>query len=115
MDKRFGDILRRYRSEAGVSLGKLAAHLGVTVVYLSNVELGKSAPLTLDRIRQASELIGHYRELLLASAADRGTIEVKSPETDFGQMAMATLMMRYTPTMSDEDLKKLFKDLGEGK
>lgn len=113
MDRRFGDSLRQYRTDAGVSLGKLAAHLDVTVVYLSNVELGKSAPLTPDRIRQAADLIGHYSELLRASAAHRGTIEVKSPESDFGQMAMATLMMRYTPTMSDEDLKTLFKDLSE--
>ena len=53
----FGEKIREARSEKGISLTELAKQLGVTKVYVSDVERGRRAPFNLKRIRQVSEIL----------------------------------------------------------
>ncbi len=71
--KEFGPLLRVTRLRAGVKVGQLARHLGVTAGYLYRVENGGVPPLTPERIFAASRLLAtEPHDLLLAAAADGG-------------------------------------------
>lgn len=53
----FGDYLRSRREAASMSLRKLAAHLGLSPSYLSQVERGKCAPPSEDAIKKCAALL----------------------------------------------------------
>lgn len=61
----FGDTLRKLREARSLSLGELARAMGVTTVYLSRVELGKSTPLTFARTVEAARQLGVEPAVLL--------------------------------------------------
>jgi transcriptional regulator with XRE-family HTH domain len=69
MNNRFGRLLRKLRIEAGRSIGEVARHLGVSTVYVSDVERGVRAPLTSERIRQVAQFLNVKPAQLLISAA----------------------------------------------
>ena len=54
----FGHTLRMLRMAAGISLRALAKKMDVSPAYLSQVELGKLPPPTLDRMKKIAETIG---------------------------------------------------------
>src|SRR4051812_47913738 len=77
MPEKFGDLLRRIREDSKVSMGALARHLNVSVVYVSDVERNSRAPLTLPRILAASALMQKDpRPLLDAALNHKGAAEL---------------------------------------
>jgi transcriptional regulator with XRE-family HTH domain len=76
MPERFGEALRRQRRKAGKTLGDLARLLGVSVVYVSDVERGNRRPLSNERIlRVADFLDADPTPLIDMAARERGVIE----------------------------------------
>ena len=76
MPECFGNVLRTRRRQAGKTLGNLANLLGVSVVYLSDVERGNRKPLNKDRILKVAKFLRtDPTQLLEASAHDQGVIE----------------------------------------
>lgn len=76
MPERFGDALRRRRREAGKTLSNVADVLGVSIVYVSDVERGNRRPLDNDRIvKVAKYLKTDPAPLIHAAAFERGVIE----------------------------------------
>jgi transcriptional regulator with XRE-family HTH domain len=76
MPERFGEALRRHRRKAGKTLGDLARLLGVSVVYVSDVERGNRRPLSNERIlRVADFLDADPTPLIDMAARERGVIE----------------------------------------
>jgi len=76
MPERFGDALRRHRRKAGKTLRDLADLLGVSIVYISDVERGNRNPLTNDRIiRAAKSLKTDAAPLIELADRERGFIE----------------------------------------
>ena len=75
--QRFGEMLRDARRKADKTLGQVARVLGVSVVYLSDVERGNRKPMTEDRIIKTAEFleIADASELLKAAIRERGFIE----------------------------------------
>ena len=74
--ERFGDALRRLRRQAGKTLGDLARLLGVSIVYVSDVERGNRKPLGNERILKVSQFLGaNPAPLIEAAAKERGFIE----------------------------------------
>ena len=69
MNNRFGRLLRKLRIEAGRSIGEVARHLGVSTVYVSDVERGVRAPLTSERTRQVAQFLDVKPGELLVTAA----------------------------------------------
>ena len=57
MPERFGEMLREQRRQAGRTLGHLSKLLGVSVVYLSDVERGNRKPLNNERILKVAEFL----------------------------------------------------------
>jgi transcriptional regulator with XRE-family HTH domain len=85
----FGELLRRLRTDAQKSLGDLARHLEKSVAYLSDVELGKRAPLSIAHILATAKFIGVDPDALLTSAArDRGTynLDVKDRPDEYMEL-----------------------------
>ena len=65
MQRGFGDLLRNTRKKAGKSMLDVAQHLGVSVVFVSDVERGNRAPFTPDKILKVAELLEVDPEPLL--------------------------------------------------
>lgn len=76
MSERFGDALRRNRHDAEKTLGDVAELLGVSVVYVSDVERGNRGPFSNERIIKVAELVNtDPAPLIAAAAAERGVFE----------------------------------------
>lgn len=76
MRERFGDLLRRLRRKSNKTLGDVARKLGVSIVYLSDVERGNRKPFTADRlVTLAQYLDTDPMELIEAAGRERGIIE----------------------------------------
>ena len=65
----FGSVLRCARVAASCSLRELGEALGVSVMFLSDVERGKRPPLSPERIAIAAKYMGTSHEPMLAAAA----------------------------------------------
>lgn len=76
MPNSFGELMRKARKESGKTLGDVARFLGVSVVYVSDIERGQRKPLAADKIvGMANFLNSDARPLLSAADNDRGFIE----------------------------------------
>ncbi len=76
MPERFGDVLRRARHDDGKTLGDVAGMLGVSVVYVSDVERGNRRPFSNERILKIAEFVNADPAPLIAAAVvERGAIE----------------------------------------
>jgi len=76
MAQRFGEQLRDARRKAEKTLGDVARLLGVSVVYVSDVERGNRKPFTRDRIFKIAKFLETGPDSLLQAAdRERGFIE----------------------------------------
>jgi transcriptional regulator with XRE-family HTH domain len=76
MPRRFGDLLRELRRAKNKTLGDVARMLGVSVVYLSDVERGHRKPFNRDRILKVATFLGaDSTDLFQAADRERGFIE----------------------------------------
>ena len=76
MAERFGDTLRRTRQKAEKTLGDVARLLGVSVVYVSDVERGNRRPFSNERILKiAGFLKADPGPLIAAADVEKGVIE----------------------------------------
>lgn len=91
----FGDLIRRIRIERGLSQRDVAKALGVSHVYLSEVERGTRAPLTHERIMRFAELVAASKIGLLVAAAQRRS------SVDVGGMTPEQIeaVVRYTESL----------------
>ena len=76
MPERFGEALRKNRREAGKTLSAVAQLLGVSVVYVSDVERGNRRALSSDRIVKVAKFLKvDAKPLIEAADIERGIIE----------------------------------------
>ena len=77
----FGKALRAARLNWGLTLREVAEHLGVSIAYLSDVEAGRRAPLTPERVKSVARFLKAPR-LIGAAARSRMTLDLSdlSPE-----------------------------------
>ena len=76
MAERFGDTLRRTRQQAKRTLGDVARQLGVSVVYVSDVERGNRRPFGNERILKIARFLEADPAPLIAAAdVEKGVIE----------------------------------------
>jgi transcriptional regulator with XRE-family HTH domain len=76
MPERFGELLRKQRRKADKTLGDVARLLGVSIVFLSDVERGNRKPLGNERILKIAAFLDHDpMPLMEAADLERGFIE----------------------------------------
>jgi transcriptional regulator with XRE-family HTH domain len=105
---KFGALLRQTRSQAGVSMGKVARYLGMKVSHLSDVEFSRRAPLSAERIRKVAELLQvDAQPLLLAAAEEKGVFELDTQNVSARKRAFVAALARELPDMDDVRLSHL--------
>ena len=105
---RFGDVLRRSRMKAGKSLGLLARHLGVSIVYVSDVERSRRSPLSNLKILVVSEFLGiDPSELLTAAIEDKRKFDLDV--ADYPPVAIELLSGLARGRRRDETYRKLLE------
>jgi transcriptional regulator with XRE-family HTH domain len=108
MENTFGRLLRSVRERAHRSIGDLARHLDVSVVYVSDVEKGRRAPLTLPRILAAAEFLGVDPEQLVAAAAkSKGAFVLDAETASPKRMEVGAALMRGWADLSEEELEQI--------
>jgi transcriptional regulator with XRE-family HTH domain len=112
MATEFGAFFRRVREDLRISMGQVARHLGVSVSYVSDVELGKRAPFTDDRIKEAASYLGVKPEPFLELAGRcRGFFEIH-PQNQM-QFKVGAALARRFGELSEDQLGKLQEIIGE--
>lgn len=72
----FGELIRSARRRLNKSLQDVADALGVTAVYVSEVERGKRPPFTTERLPSLSRVLHLDLQVLLTTAwAEKGMID----------------------------------------
>lgn len=108
----FGEVLRSMRIQAKRSLGELARHLDLSVVYLSDIERGRRGALGHTKVVEASKFLGVSPEpLLLAAAEERGTFDLDV--RDYSPIALELLSGLAKGRQSDEVYQKMLNILNE--
>lgn len=101
MEPEFGKLLRTLRIARRLTMAELATALDVTVPFISNVELGREAPLSQARIDQVAQLLGADASQLHAAAQrSRRRFVIDNPRSGLAREALAGLMR--TPDMTDD-------------
>jgi transcriptional regulator with XRE-family HTH domain len=108
MRSEFGDLLRKTRKLSGNTMLDLAQHLGVSVVFISDVERGNRAPLTAEKILKLTEFLGVDPEpLLLKAAKSRGSFELDATGVSGKAQRVGAALMRGWSELKEEDLEKI--------
>ena len=116
MPERFGDALRSERRNAGKTLGDVAKLLGVSVVYVSDVERGNRRPFGNERILKIAKFLEAEPAPLIAAAdVERGVIEyditkAKPLEADVVGGLVSGLARGGVTEDQLERIKKILKD-----
>jgi len=103
----FGEMLKTARKNAQKTLGEVARHIGVSVSYLSDIELGHRAPPT-DKIVKLSDFLGADAEVMLALAASkRGAFELAADQERPRAMQVAAALARRWDGLSEQELDNI--------
>ena len=93
--RRFGQMMREVRRDAHVTLQEAADAIGVSAVYVSEVELSKRPPFSIPRIKKLAERYGVSDSLLIEQAiSERGFFEVQGTEPSTSQLRALSGMAR---------------------
>ena len=110
---KFGELLRKERSRAGMSMGDLARKLGVSVPYVSDVERGNRAPFSTERTLHAAEAIGiDSNVLLVAASRDRGAFELQTKGVSSRAREVGAALARGWSDLTEEQLEQIARILG---
>ena len=106
---KFGNLLRDLREATGASMGTLAKAIGVSVAYLSDVELSRRPPLTAQRIDAAAAALGLGPERttqLHESAAESRTSFNFAPQRPEEAKLLGALARRL-PTLDQSEMIRI--------
>jgi len=114
--KKFGETIRALREErrktdAGFTLRKFAARVGMSPTYLSKIERGEFAPPSEEKIRAMAAELGADPDELLALAGkvprDLSKIILERP------VLMAELL-RGVRSLKEEDIRRMTRKIEDG-
>jgi transcriptional regulator with XRE-family HTH domain len=110
----FGLYLRGQRVQAGLSVRRLAEHLGISHVYLGEVERGERGPL--DR-KYWSKLVKHVPGITIeglerhAATSRPLQLEIADSPVPYQNLAFALARRIENEDLDEGDLKKLLRML----
>ena len=110
---RFGQLIREARRSARVTLQEAAELLGVSAVYVSEVELSKRPPFSIGRIRRLGVRYGVSDWPLIESAiSERGTFEIQGSSPSPVQLRALSGMARGE--LSEDQWEQISRIVGHG-
>ena len=112
--ERFGAKIRLIREQAKKSMKELADAMGVSVVYVSDIELGHRKPPPQDKLNKMADYLGLPRnDLAVWAAREKGYVEIdiqrKKPIVD-----VALALLHFGDTLTQEDANKILAILDTG-
>lgn len=112
----FGKELRKRRLAARKTLKEVADFLGVSIPYVSDVELGRRQPFTGPVIESLARFFGctdpEVDSLRLSALKDRGEITLAAPSESKRQMLVA--LDRRMQNLDESTVKQIKRLLDEG-
>jgi transcriptional regulator with XRE-family HTH domain len=104
----FGEVIRQQRQRAGLSLANLAAQLGVTKVYVSDVERGLRKPFTQQRIREVAKVLDlDPEELSRLAARSREYVTLPTDGCCKAKVQLAGTLGHVWPSMTAEHAERV--------
>jgi transcriptional regulator with XRE-family HTH domain len=94
-------------------MAELARHLGVSVSYISDVELGSRTPLSTPRILAAATFLSaDPKPLLEAAAKQRGSYELEATAVSETARRVGAALSHGWKRLTDEDLERIYAIVG---
>jgi transcriptional regulator with XRE-family HTH domain len=112
----YGALLRERRVQANLSLREVAEHVGVSHVYLAEIERGVSGPLKLDREPKLLEAMPNVAQIELSIARAASTYKITPATTPPKYMDMTAALARRIErdNLSDTKVRKILELLKDG-
>jgi len=115
MADRFGDLLRKLRRKAGKTLGDVARELGISIVYVSDVERGNRKPFSTPRLLHLSRFLdADPGKLIEAADREKGFIEydIRNARPIEADVVGGLVAGLARGGLTDEQLESIQKILG---
>ena|SRR5215472_3269869 len=104
----FGELIRSSRRRLNKSLQEVANALGVTAVYVSEVERGKRPPFTIERLPALAKVLElDIEEVEKAAWTQKGMIEWDPSKTSGKQVEALLALARGG--LSESQLEKILQ------
>lgn len=104
----FGELIRSSRRRLNKSLQDVADALGVTAVYVSEVERGKRPPFTIERLPALAKILElELDEIEKAAWTEKGMIEWDPSKTSGKQLEALLALARGG--LSENQLEKILE------
>lgn len=114
--KPFGELLREYRKSRNLKLGRLAGMLDILPSNLSDVELGRRAPLSGPQLALCARVLelgtDEIDDLFRAAVAWRGSFELPVSSNP-SAMQLGAALMREWPSMTTDVFQQINKVVAE--
>lgn len=109
--KPFGRFIRGKRQELKLSLKDVAESLGVTVAYLSDIELGRRKPFKQPELEKLADVLNvPFKDLDEKAEIERTRQALGiSPEKNTRQLSVSLQLARSMRDLSDEQLDEIEK------
>ena len=111
----FGATIRKIREESKKTMKDLAKALGVSIVYISDIELGHRNPPTGEKLDKMADFLGVSRDDITEWAArERGYVEigVENGEAPLSNVALA--LARRGESLTEEEASQILKIINKG-
>jgi transcriptional regulator with XRE-family HTH domain len=109
----FGQLIREARRRARKTLQDAATVLNVSVVYVSEVELGKRPPFSAERIEKLAVLYNaEASPLLEAACRERGYLEIDMASPSDWQLKVVSGLARGG--LTEEQWEEIYKVIERG-
>lgn len=107
----FGEYLRKLRTERGLTLKNVAEFMKWSVVYQSDLELGRKNPLSFDRLNTMNGLFNFSTEeldtLIFLSSISVDKIELNMPKENEKKYDLAFALARSWEKLSEKQINKI--------
>lgn len=104
----FGSAIRKAREEVGMTLTELARQMGVTKVYVSDVERGRRAPFSRTRLECVAEILNIDPEVLyVLSVRSRGHVNLPTEGVSDNQNRLAAILSYRWRELDNDDVNRL--------
>ncbi|MEW6736627.1 MAG: helix-turn-helix transcriptional regulator [Acidobacteriota bacterium] len=109
---KFGKQLRKWREEASLRLIDLAEKMGWSVVYLSDIELGRRNPPTPEKIKELARLLNRRADDLLNLAdQEKERVELGLVDKSPHLTEAALMLARSWDGLNDEEAQQIIEIL----
>lgn len=112
----YGSLLRERRVQANLSLREVAEHVGVSHVFLADIERGVSGPLKPDREPKLLEALPNVTQAELNTARVASTYKITPATTPPKYMNVTAALARRIErdNLSDTKVNQLLELLKDG-